>query len=96
MADQRQQQGRGRPMISDYGRRWRDLRAWLDAFPPDDQERLLGQMERLLALAQDRDMGAFLDWVDALLVLIERHERLDPQASERGTRGDGPREGLQP
>jgi hypothetical protein len=83
-------------MISDYGRRWRALRAWFDAFPPDDQERLLGQMEHLLALAQDRDMGAFLAWVDALLVLIERHERLDPQASERGTRGDGPREGLQP
>jgi hypothetical protein len=83
-------------MISDYGRRWRALRAWFDDFPPDDQERLLGQMERLLALAQDRDMGAFLEWVDALLVLIERHERLDPQDSERWTRGDGPHEGLQP
>jgi hypothetical protein len=83
-------------MISDYGRRWRALRAWFDDFPPDDQERLLGQMERLLALAQDRDMGAFLEWVDALLVLIERHEQLNPRASERGTRGEGPREGLQP
>jgi hypothetical protein len=31
-------------MISDYGRRWRALRAWFDDFPPDDQERLLGQM----------------------------------------------------
>jgi hypothetical protein len=71
-------------MISDEGRRWRDLWAWLDAFPPDDQERLLDQMERLLALAQDRDMGAFLAWVDALLGLIERHKRLDSQASGRG------------
>ena len=44
-------------MISDDGRRWRALRAWFDAFPPDDQERLLGQMERFLALAQDRDGG---------------------------------------
>jgi hypothetical protein len=83
-------------MISDYGRRWRALRAWFDDFPPDDQERLLGQMERLLALAQGRDMGAFLEWVDALLVLIERHEQLNHRASERGTRGEGPREGLQP
>jgi hypothetical protein len=83
-------------MTSDEARRWRALRAWFDAFPPDDQERLLGQMEHLLALAQDRDMGAFLDWVDTLLVLIERHERLDPRASEPGTRGDGPCEGLQP
>jgi hypothetical protein len=53
-------------------------------------------MERLLAFAQDQDMGAFLAWVDALFVLIERHERRDPQASERLKRGDGPREGLQP
>jgi hypothetical protein len=83
-------------MTSAYGRRWRALRAWFDDFPPDDQERLLGQMERLLALAQDRDMGAFLEWVDGLLVLIARHEGLDPQGSEPGTRGDGPREGLQP
>jgi hypothetical protein len=96
MADQRRQQWRGRPMISEYGRRWRDFRAWLDAFPPDDQERLLGQMERLLALAHDRDMGAFLDWVDALLVLIERYESLNAQAFEQVERGDGPRDGLQP
>jgi hypothetical protein len=47
-------------MTSDDGRHWRALRTWFDAFPPDDQERLLGQMERFLALAQDRDMGAFL------------------------------------
>jgi hypothetical protein len=80
-------------MTSDEGRRWRALRAWRDAFPPDDQERLLGQMERLLALAQDRDMGAFLDWVDAWLDRIERHEQRDPQASERRRRG---REDLQP
>jgi hypothetical protein len=53
-------------MTSAYRRRWRALRAWFDDFPPDDQERLLGQMERLLALAQDRDMGAFLEWVDGL------------------------------
>jgi hypothetical protein len=52
-------------------------------------------MERLVALAQDRDMGAFLEWVDALLVRIERHEQLNPRAPERGTCGDGPREGLQ-
>jgi hypothetical protein len=83
-------------MTSEYGRRWRALRAWCDAFPPDDQERLLGQLEHLLALAHDRDMGAFLDWVDALLVLIERHERRDPQAFERGTQGDEACEGLQP
>jgi hypothetical protein len=83
-------------MISDDGRRWRALQAWFDAFPPDDQERLLGQMERFLALAQDRDMGAFLAWVDALLGLIERDESLGSQASEREMRGDGPREGLQP
>jgi len=83
-------------MTSDDGRRWRALRTWFDAFPPDDQERLLGQMERFLALAQDRDMGAFLVWVDALLGLIERYESLNPQASERETRGDGPPEGLQP
>jgi hypothetical protein len=83
-------------MISDDGRRWRALRAWFDAFPPDDQERLLGQMERFLALAQDRDMGAFMAWVDALLRLIERDESLDPQGPERETHGDGPREGLQP
>jgi hypothetical protein len=54
-------------MTADEGRRWRELRARFAAFPPDDQERLLGQMERLLALAQDRDMGAFLEWVDTLL-----------------------------
>jgi hypothetical protein len=83
-------------MISDDGRRWRALRAWFEAFPPDDQERLLGQMEHLLALAQDRNMGAFLDWVDTLFVLIDRHERLDPHVSEPGIHGDGPREGLQP
>ena len=83
-------------MISDDGRRWRALRAWFDAFPPDDQEQLLGQMERFLALAQDRDMGAFLAWVDALLGRIERYESLNPQASELRTRGDGPREDLQP
>jgi hypothetical protein len=53
-------------------------------------------MERFLALAQDRDMGAFLVWVDALLGLIERYESLNLQASERETRGDGPPEGLQP
>jgi hypothetical protein len=68
-------------MTADDGRRWRALRAWVDDFPPDDQERLLGRMEHLLALAHDRDMGAFLEWVDTLFVLIERHERLDPQAS---------------
>lgn len=48
-------------MTSDYGRRWRALRAWFDDFPPDDQERLLGQMEGFIALAQDRDMGVFLE-----------------------------------
>ncbi len=83
-------------MTSNDGRRWRALRAWFDAFPPDDQERLLGQMEHLLALGQDRDMGAFLDWVDTLFALIERHEPLDPRASERETHEDGPRDGLQP
>ena len=83
-------------MTAEYGRRWRALRAWFDAFPPDDQERLLGQMEHLLALAHDRDMGAFLDWVDELLVLIERDEPHDLQASESGTPGNEPREGLQP
>ena len=83
-------------MISDDGRRWRALRAWFDAFPPDDQERLLGQMERFLVLAQDRDMGAFLDWVDGLLGRIERDETLNSQAAERETRGDGPRDDLQP
>jgi hypothetical protein len=82
-------------MISDDGRRWRALRAWFDDFPPDDQERLLGQMERPVALAQDRDMGAFFEWVDALLVRMERHEQLNPWAPERRTWGDGPREGLQ-
>jgi hypothetical protein len=81
-------------MTADYERRWRELRAWFDAFPPDDQERLLGQMEHFLALARDRDMGAFLDWVDALLVLIVRHEHRDPQAPEPGPPGDDPREGL--
>jgi hypothetical protein len=40
-------------------------------------------------------MGAFVAWVDALPVRIERHEPLNPQAPERGTRGEGPREGLQ-
>jgi hypothetical protein len=83
-------------MTADDGRRWRELRAWFDAFPPDDQERLLGQMEHFLALARDRDMGAFLEWVDTLFVLIERHEQRDPQASEPEIRGDGPREGLRP
>jgi hypothetical protein len=83
-------------MTSDDGRRWRALRAWFDAFPPDDQERLLGQMERFLALAQNRDMGTFLVWVDALLGLIERYEGLNPQTSEPGTRGEGPRGGSQP
>jgi hypothetical protein len=83
-------------MIADDGRRWHALRAWFDAFPPDDQERLLGQLEHLIALAHDRDMGAFLAWVDTLLVRIERHERRDPQASEQGARGEGSREGLQP
>jgi hypothetical protein len=80
-------------MTADEGRRWRELRARFAAFPPDDQERLLGQMEHFLALAQDRDMGAFLDWVDGLLDRIERQERFDPRVSERGRRG---REDLQP
>jgi hypothetical protein len=53
-------------------------------------------MERFLVLAQDRDMGAFLDWVDGLLGRIERDETLNSQAAERETPGDGPREGLQP
>jgi hypothetical protein len=44
----------------------------------------------------EQDMGAFLDWVDTLSVLIERHERLDPQASGPGTCGDGPRGGSSP
>jgi hypothetical protein len=83
-------------MTPEYGRRWRALRAWFDACPPDDQERLLGQMEHLLALAHDRDMGAVLDGVDALLVRIERHEAHDLQASEPGTPGNWPCEGLQP
>jgi hypothetical protein len=83
-------------MIADSGRRWRALRAWFDAFPPDDQERRLGPMEHLLALAHTREMGAFLAWVDELLVLVERREPGDPQASEPGTPGAGPREGLQP
>ena len=65
-------------MISDEARRWRALRAWFDAFPLDDQEQLLGQMERFIALAHDRDMGAFLAWVDALLELIERDEHRNP------------------
>jgi hypothetical protein len=69
-------------MTSEYGRRWRALRAWFDAFPPDDQERLLGQMEHFLTLAQDRDMGAFLDWVDQLFVVIERYESDFEQRSE--------------
>jgi hypothetical protein len=38
-------------------------------------------------------MGAFLGWVDARLVLIERHERFDPQAPKQGRRGG---EDLQP
>jgi hypothetical protein len=58
-------------MTSDDGRRWRALRAWFDDFPPDDQERLLGQMERFIARAQDRVMGAFLEWVDTLFVLTD-------------------------
>jgi hypothetical protein len=37
-------------MTAEYGRRWRALRAGFDAFPPDDQERLLGQMEHLLTV----------------------------------------------
>jgi hypothetical protein len=53
-------------------------------------------MEHLMALAQDRDMGAFLEWVDTLLVLIERHERREPQASEPMERREGSREGLPP
>jgi hypothetical protein len=66
-------------------------------FPTGVKEALaMCEMEHLIALAQDRDMGAFLEWVDTLLVLIERHERLDPQASEQVERGDGSREGLQP
>jgi hypothetical protein len=64
-------------MTSDYGRGWRELQAWFDDFPPDDQKRLLGYVERLIALGKDRDMGAFLAWVDTLFVLIERDERLD-------------------
>ena len=83
-------------MTAEDGCRWRALRAWFDAFPPDDQERLLGQMAYLLALGHDRAMGAFLDGVDERLVLIERHEPHDLQASEPGTPGNGPREGLQP
>jgi hypothetical protein len=58
-------------MTSNHVHRWRELRAWFDDFPPDDQERLLGYVERLILLAKDRDMGAFLDWVDTLFVLIE-------------------------
>jgi hypothetical protein len=48
-------------MISDYGRRWRALRAWFDAFPPDDQERLLGQMEHTWPKASFTRVGNSAD-----------------------------------
>jgi hypothetical protein len=84
MADQRNPQGRGRPMPSDDGRRWRALRAWFDDFPPDDQERLLGYLEHLMTLAQRGDMGAFMAMVDQVFALIEREEMgFDQAAGER-------------
>ena len=61
-------------MVDNDRRRWRALRNWFDDFPPDDQERLLGYLERLMISSQDQDMGAFMDLIDRLFLLIDRLE----------------------
>ena len=61
-------------MIENNRRRWRALWAWFDNFPPDDQERLLDYLEQLMVKTQDQDMGAFMDLVDKLFLLIGRLE----------------------
>jgi hypothetical protein len=71
-------------MTSDDGHRWRELRAWFDAFPPDDQEQLLGYLERLMTSTQGQDMGAFMDLVDKLFRLIDQLEAtLDQERTPR-------------
>jgi hypothetical protein len=71
-------------MTADHLHRWRELRAWFDRLPPDDQEQLLGLLERFVAHAKARGLGAFPEWVDALFVLLERLETHDAQASGKG------------
>jgi hypothetical protein len=61
-------------VIENDRRRWRALRNWFDDFPPGDQERLLGYLERLMISSQDQDMGAFMDWIDQLFLLLDRLE----------------------
>ena len=61
-------------MIEHHRRRWRALWAWFDNFPPDDQERLLGYLERLMTSTQGQDMSAFMDLVDKLFLLIDKLE----------------------
>jgi hypothetical protein len=46
----------------------------LTTFRPDDQERLLGSLERLMTSTQGQDMGAFMDLVDKLFLLIDQLE----------------------
>jgi hypothetical protein len=71
-------------MIEHERRRWRALWAWFDDFPPDDQERLLGYLERLMTSTQGQDMGAFMDLVDKLFLLIDQLEAaLDQERTPR-------------
>jgi hypothetical protein len=61
-------------MIDDHRRRWHALWAWFDNFPPDDQEQLLSYLEQLMTSTEGQDMGAFMDLVDKLFLLIGRLE----------------------
>jgi hypothetical protein len=71
-------------MIENERRRWRTLWTWFDNFPPDDQERLLGYLERLMTSTQGQDMGAFMDLVDKLFLLIDKREAaLDQKRTPR-------------
>ena len=71
-------------MTADHLRRWRQLRAWFDRLPPDNQEQVLGLLERFVARAEARGLEALPGWLDALFVLIERLETHDAQASGEG------------
>jgi hypothetical protein len=66
-------------MIQNNRRRWYALCVWFDNFPPDDQERLLGYLEQLMVKTQNQDMGAFMDLVDELFLLIDKLEAASDQ-----------------
>jgi hypothetical protein len=74
-------------MTSEHEGRWRALRAWFDACPPDDQEWLLAHLERLIASTEGQDMGTFMDVVDQVFLLIDR---LEAEPGQERIQGDTP------